>query len=79
MIYVSVEAKKSEGRGYARGNGWHDTDNPVEAIAREMEKFTRTWNRLGHGTITTYRIVVAPDASPRRTTQGKPLPVRAES
>lgn len=80
MIYVKVEAIKSEGRGCAGGNGWHDTDDVVEAIARELERFQGMWDALGHGGIVTYTITVAPEASPRRTKrQGWPVPVRDES
>lgn len=77
MIYVHVEAVKSEGRGVAGGNGWHDTDDPVEAIAAEMDRHRRTWDALGHGGIVTYTITVAPEASPRRTKDQRwPLPVK---
>lgn len=76
MIYVNVEAEKSEGRGLAGGNGWHDTDDVAEAIRRELDRFERTWADLGHGAAVTYRITVAPEASPRRTSlTGWPLPI----
>jgi hypothetical protein len=76
VIYVNVEGVKSEGRGVAGGNGWHDTDDLVEAIASELETFHRMWDGLGHGAIATYRITVAPEASSRQTWQGFPLPLR---
>ena len=77
MIYVEVKAIKSEGRGSAGGNGWHDTDDVAEAVTAELARFHRTWGELGHGALTTYRITVAPEASPRRTKGGRawPLPV----
>lgn len=78
MIYVNVEAVKSEGRGVAGGNGWHDTDDVAEAIRCELRRFEGTWGHLGHGAIVTYRITVAPESSPRRTREpraGWPLPV----
>lgn len=76
MIYVNIEGLKSEGRGAAGGNGWHDTDDLSAAIAAELKRFHSMWDHLGHGAITTYRITVAPEASPRRTTrQNWPLPV----
>ncbi len=76
MIFVKVEAVKSEGRGAPGGNGWHDTDDVASAVAAELERFGRMWNALGHGSATTYTITVATEASPRRTTrQGWPLPV----
>lgn len=76
MIFVLIEAVKSEGRGMAGGNGWHDTDDVVEAVRAELERFARTWDGLGHGAVVTYRITVAPEASPRRTAkQDWPLPV----
>lgn len=76
MIYVQVKAIKSEGRGAATGNGWHDTDDIPEAIAHELGRFHRMWDSLGHGAAVTYEITVAPEASPRRTTrQDWPLPV----
>jgi hypothetical protein len=76
MIGVEIEALKSEGRGAAGGNGWHDTDDVAEAVAAELRRFHRMWDSLGHGAITTYTITVAPEASPRRTPNGRPLPVR---
>lgn len=77
MIYVGVEGVKSEGRGTARGNGWHDTDNVVAAVAAELAKFHRMYDALGHGAVVTYCITVAPEASPRRTRTANawPLPV----
>ena len=78
MIYVQIEALKSEGRGSACGNGWHDTDDITAAAAAELQRFHAMWDALGHGAVTTYTITVAPEASPRRTTNGKPLPVRSE-
>ena len=75
MIYVEIEALKSEGRGSASGNGWHDTDDVDAAVVAELGRFHRLWDHLGHGAITTYKITVAPEASPRRTVAGdKPLP-----
>ena len=78
MIYVNVEAVKSDGRGRAGGNGWHDTDDVLEAIARELDRFGYAWGGLGHGAAVTYTITVAPESSPRRTTGERdlPLPVR---
>lgn len=78
MIYVNVEGEKSEGRGSAGGNGWHDTDDLAAAIAAELRRFHDMWDHLGHGTVTTYRITVAPEASPRRTKgpNNWPLPVK---
>ena len=78
-IYVEVKGLKSEGRGFAGGNGWHDTDDVAEAVAAELKRFHATWDQLGHGAVTTYTIGVAPEASPRRTATGLPLPVRAGS
>lgn len=76
MIYVNIEAVKSEGRGCAGGNGWHDTDDMVEAVASELKRFHGMWDALGHGAAVTYNITVAPEASPRRTTRrDRPLPV----
>jgi hypothetical protein len=75
MIFVEVEARKSEGRGLAAGNGWHDTDDVVEAVRRELDRFHSVWDDLGHGAIVTYKITVAPECSPRRTRGGLPLPV----
>lgn len=75
MIYVNIEAVKSEGRGKAGGNGWQDTDDVAEAVTAELARHRRMWDSLGHGGIVTYRITVAPEASPRRTPQGKPLPL----
>lgn len=78
MIYVNIEAIKSEGRGEAGGNGWHDTDSIPDAIAAEFARFHRTWNALGHGAAVTYLITVATDASPNRTKgRALPLPVQA--
>jgi hypothetical protein len=80
MIYVNIEAIKSEGRGLAGGNGWHATDDMVEAIAIELGRFHRTWDSLGHGGIETYRITVATEASPRRTKTNRfPLPVEGSA
>lgn len=78
MIYVNVEGLKSEGRGKAGGNGWHDTDDVAQAVAVELQRFHRMWDHLGHGALTTYTIIVATEASPRRTTTGAPLPVVGE-
>lgn len=79
MIYVNVEAVKSEGRGVAGGNSWFDTDDVSEAVRMAVEKHRRMWDSLGHGAIVTYRITVAPEASPRRTISGeRPLPVLGE-
>jgi hypothetical protein len=77
VIYVNVEAVKSEGRGSAGGNGWHDTDDVAEAVAAELDRFWAMYEGLGHGAIVTYQITVAPEASPRRTKTGRawPLPV----
>lgn len=76
MIYVNVEAVKSEGRGLAGGNHWHDTDDIAEAVVAELAAHRAMWDTLGHGAISTYKITVAPEASPRRTTgQNWPLPV----
>lgn len=75
MIYVNIEAEKSEGRGMAGGNGWWATDDIAVAIASELACFQRMWDHLGHGAAVTYTITVAPEASPRRTTNGRPLPV----
>ena len=75
-FYVNVEGIKSEGRGKAGGNGWHDTDDMVEAIDLQLARFHRMWDELGHGGIVTYHIDIAGEASPRRTPQGKPLPLR---
>ncbi len=74
VIYVNVEAIKSEGRGSAGGNGWHDTDSISEAVEAELGRFQSTWDALGHGGAITYVITVATEASPRRTVQGWPLP-----
>jgi hypothetical protein len=80
VIYVNVEAIKSEGRGIAGGNGWHDTDDIPTAIAAELARFHRMYEALGHGAIETYTITVAPEASPRRTRGDRwPLPVRGDS
>lgn len=76
MIYVNIEAVKSDGRGFAGGNGWHDTDDLLEAIRSELARWQRTWDALGHGAAVTYRITVAPESSPRRTPAGRPLPIR---
>ena len=76
MIYVEVKAVKSEGRGEAGGNGWHDTDDIAGAVVAELERFHRTWDALGHGAAITYEITVAPDSSPRRTKVNDwPLPI----
>jgi hypothetical protein len=79
LIYVNVEGVKSEGRGVAGGNGWHDTDDVLEAVAAEMESFHATYDWLGHGAVITYTITVATEASPRRTKSDRrwPLPVDA--
>ena len=79
MIYVAVRAVKSEGRGEAEGNGWHDTDSVADAVAAELRRFHAMWDVLGHGAAVTYTITVAPESSPCRTTggQGWPLPVEA--
>jgi hypothetical protein len=77
VIYVNVEAVKSEGRGVAGGNGWHDTDSVGEAVAAELHRFHRMYDALGHGAIVTYEITVSPEASPRRTRGNRwPLPVK---
>lgn len=77
--YVEIEAIKSDGRGRAGGNYWHDTADIAEAVAEALELFGRTWAHLGHGAAVTYQITVAPEASPRRTTLGnKPLPVEVD-
>jgi hypothetical protein len=79
VIYVKVEGEKSEGRGRASGNGWHDTADVGQAIAAELRRFHRTYDALGHGAIVTYRITVAPEASPRRTNGNRwPLPVASD-
>lgn len=78
MIYVDIEGEKSEGRGRASGNDWVDTDDVIVAVDAAMAKFHRTYDALGHGAIVTYRITVATEASPRRTPQGRPLPVMPE-
>lgn len=76
MIYVCIEGVKSEGRGLAGGNGWHDTDDIEVAIAAELRRFHRTYDALGHGAPVTYNITVATEASPNRTRpQRWPLPV----
>jgi hypothetical protein len=78
MIYVNVEAEKSEGRGRAGGNGWHDTEDVAQAVAAELARFHRMYDFLGHGAVVTYQITVAPEASPRRTRGNRwPLPVAA--
>jgi hypothetical protein len=77
MSYVEIQAEKSEGRGHAVGNGWQDTDDVCAAVTAEFKKFHRTWDALGHGAAVTYRITVAPESSPRRSTRrGWPLPVQ---
>lgn len=82
MMYVEIEGVKSEGRGRATGNGWQDTADVAEAVRRELLRFEKTWDSLGHGAAVTYVITVAPESSPRRTTNpdperaGRPLPVR---
>lgn len=77
MIYVRVEGEMSEGRGWASGYGWHHTDDIAEAISFELARFHRTYQELGHdAAVVTYRITVAPEASPVRTTRQRwPLPV----
>ena len=75
---MNVEAVKSEGRGSAGGNGWHDTDDIGEAVTTELERHRRTWDALGHGAIVEYRITVAPESAPNRTPQGRPLPERRD-
>jgi hypothetical protein len=75
VIYVNVEAEKSEGRGVAGGNSWHDTDDVAEAVAAELCRFWKIYEALGHGGVTTYRITVAPEASPRRTSEPRSLPL----
>ena len=79
MIYVKVQAIKSEGRlGIAGGWRWHDTDDVVQAVGEALQEFGDFWADQGHGAIITYEITVAPDASPRRTVNGnRPLPVAA--
>lgn len=79
MIFVEIEAVKSEERGYAGGNGWFDTDDIREAVSLAFDRFSRTWDYLGHGAVVTYRITVAPEGSPKRTKGGRdwPLPVEA--
>lgn len=80
MIYVEIKAIKSEGRGEAKGNGWHDTADPVEAIEIEWRRFHSMWDQLGHGLAVTYEITVAPEASPNRTRRkNQPLPVASAS
>jgi hypothetical protein len=64
LIYVNVEGVKSEGRGHAGGSGWHDTDDVAAAVEAELRRFHSMWDHLGHGAIETYRITVAPEASP---------------
>jgi hypothetical protein len=76
VIYVNVEGVKSEGRGVAGGNHWHDTDDVAGAVVAELRAFHATYDALGHGAVVTYNITVAPESSPRRTTpQRWPLPV----
>lgn len=74
MIYVNVEIVKSEGRGAVGGNDWHDTDDVVLAVAVQLDRVQRTYADLGHGAIIGYQITVATEASPRRTTDDRPLP-----
>lgn len=78
MIYVSIEAVKSEGCGSAKGNGWHDVADPLKAVELQWRRFHRTWDHFGHGAAVTYRIEIAPESSPRRTKgeSAKPLPVK---
>lgn len=74
--YVKIEAVKSDDRGRAGCNSWEDTDDIGMAIDSALHRFQRTWDLLGHGGAVTYRITVAPECSPRRTTRNnKPLPV----
>lgn len=77
MIYVNVEAVKPNGN-VAGGNHWHDTEYVTEAIVREIRTHRAMWDALGHGEPITYRITVAPEASPHRTSGGRPLPVRED-
>lgn len=81
MIFVEVEAIKSEGRGRAGGNGWHDTDDVLVAVAAELRRFAGMWAELGHGAAGEYRITVATEASPRRSRGPRrwPLPVEFDS
>lgn len=79
MIYVSVEGIKSEGRGAAAGNGWHDTEDVARAIAAELHRFHGMYDQLGHGALVSYRIEVAPEASPRRTLGGHNLPLPVDA
>lgn len=80
MIFVNVEAVKSEGRGIAGGNCWVDTDDIVDAISFGLAKFQRLYDDLGHGAVVTYRITVAPEASPHRTKRRRrPLPVKSDA
>lgn len=78
MIFVEVRALQSEGRGRSTANGWYDTDSIQDAIGAALDSFQEMWDHLGEGAAITYTITVAPEASPRRTKQGQPLPVREE-
>lgn len=76
MIYVKIEALKPEDGCWEGGNGWQDTDDVATAIAAELRRFDSMWEHMGHGPVMTYKITVAPEESPRRTTRGDmPLPV----
>lgn len=75
MIYVKVEVVKAEDEGFAGVNDWHDTDDVGGAVALGLARFHRLWDEVGNGRIVTYRITVAPEASPCRTVDGARLPV----
>lgn len=78
LIYVQVVGVKPSG-AVAGGNQWHRTGDVAEAVAREMAAFRSMWNAVeGDVEPITYRITVAPEASPRRTTRGAPLPVQTQ-
>ena len=80
MIYVKVQAIKSEGRlGIAGGWRWHETDDVAQAVSEALQEFGDFWAGQGHGAIITYEITVVagmfcPSDDGRVTTHWRALP-----
>jgi hypothetical protein len=78
-FFVSIEGVKADGAGTAGGSHWVDARDIGEAILLGLTSFKRMWEAQGHRAPVTYRIVVAPPMSPRRTAiSNLPLPVEDE-
>lgn len=68
---------KGDSPATAGGSRWYSTNDLGIAVAAALTEHRLMWEPV-HGPAVTYRIEVAPEESPHRTPQDKPLPVKEE-